>query len=447
VVNHFFMKTNNLVTKRLRVLFFAPTQCYPPNTGAKLRNYHLARQLAKFTDVTYLSFTERSNDQQLESSHTRVETFCQQVIGVAAEKSYAPANLLKGLFGNVPFTVLNYTAKSMVQQLEQLFARQDFEVIQVESLLLSQYLPILRRCRNSAGKPPLIVCDWHNIDSEVMQRYSQHTKSWARRTYAKITSMRLAELEFSMLNQFDGHTVVSDRDRGRLQNLTPKKSISVIENGVEVDEYADGELEISITNFNQQLTSASGHRILFVGSMDYHANVDAVTTFAQNIWPLIYQQNPTWKFTIVGRNPSLEVQALANYRGIEVTGTVADVRPYYREAFASVVPLRIGGGSRLKILESLAAGVPVVSTKLGAEGLAITHRKNILIANSALEFCTALVDLKSDSLHQQLSVAGRELVHDRYGWSLIGSQLFEYYQSLIGVESTSRSPMHEVAHV
>ncbi len=441
------MNANNLTVKRLRVLFFAPTQCYPPNTGAKLRNYHLARQLAKFTDVTYCSFAERSKSQELESSHPRVETFCKQVISVAEEKHYSVVNLVKGLFGNVPFTVLNYTAKSITQQLEQLFASQDFDVIQVESLLLSQYLPMLRRCRNSSGKTPIILCDWHNIDSEVMHRYGQHTNSRARRTYAKITSMRLAELELSMLNQFDGHTVVSDRDRERLNNLTPKKSISVIENGVEVDDYTDGDLEISITNFNQQQTSPSSHRILFVGSMDYHANVDAVTTFAQNIWPQIFQKNPDWKFTIVGRNPSQEVEALTNHLGIEVTGTVADVRPYYREAFASVVPLRIGGGSRLKILESLAAGVPVISSKLGAEGLAITHRKNILIANSAQEFFTALVDLKSNSLHQQLSVAGRELVRERYDWSLIGSQLFQYYQSLIGLKTTAHSPMHEVAHV
>src|SRR5262249_31710007 len=137
-------------------------------------------------------------------------------------------------------------------------------------------------------------------------------------------------------------------------------------------------------------------RILFVGSMDYHANVDAVTEFARESWPAIHAKRPDLIFTIVGRSPAREVRALAGAAGIEVTGTVRDVRPYYRDALASIVPLKIGGGSRLKIIEAMAAGTPVISTRLGAEGLAMSDGKTIIFAETSEDFCRAILNLSED---------------------------------------------------
>ena len=127
--------------------------------------------------------------------------------------------------------------------------------------------------------------------------------------------------------------------------------------------------------------------------MDYHANIEGVTSFARNVWPLLHGKKPELSFTIVGRDPAPAVRELSSIAGVEVTGSVDDVRPYYREALAAVVPLNVGGGSRLKVLEAMAAGVPVVSTARGAEGLAVRNGENILLRESSEEFVNAIISL------------------------------------------------------
>lgn len=169
-----------------------------------------------------------------------------------------------------------------------------------------------------------------------------------------------------------------------------------------------------------------------MGSMDYHANIHAVVDFARDVWPVIHPRQPDLVFTIVGRNPSTEVRELSAHPGIEVTDTVDDVRPYYREAVASIVPLKVGGGSRLKILESMAAGIPVVSTTLGAEGLEVRHGTEIVIADTNEQLASAISDLlASDELQKRLSQAGRALVSQRYEWKIAGESLFRTYEKLL----------------
>ena len=218
-----------------------------------------------------------------------------------------------------------------------------------------------------------------------MRRYSEREPNFLRRTYARKTARQLSTLEQQATHDFDAHVVVSHRDRERLLQLNPATSISVIENGVDSAYYSDQEIEKAHAawRIHQRPVGAGvddvrqsprrANRIVFVGSMDYHANIDGVVDFAREVWPAVHERNPELVFTIVGRDPAAEVRQLATIRGIEVTGTVADVRPYYREAVASIVPLKVGGGSRLKILEAMAAGVAVVSTTLGAEGLDVQH--------------------------------------------------------------------------
>jgi glycosyltransferase involved in cell wall biosynthesis len=172
--------------------------------------------------------------------------------------------------------------------------------------------------------------------------------------------------------------------------------------------------------------------------MDYHANVDGVVNFAREVWPQVRDRQirdhlAGLTFTIVGRDPAPEVRELAAMPGVEVTGTVDDVRPFYREAAAAVVPLKVGGGSRLKILEAMAAGVPVVSTTLGAEGLNVKHGENILIADTNEQLIEAIAAVVEDDVRlKQLSAAGRTLVSNHYDWSRLGTNLFEMYQQLLG---------------
>jgi glycosyltransferase involved in cell wall biosynthesis len=226
------------------------------------------------------------------------------------------------------------------------------------------------------------------------------------------------------------HVTVSERDRQALTRFGAAVPVVVIENGVD------------IAKFSPVADSQSGQRdrfrVVFVGAMDYHANVEAVTTFAMNAWPEIRRCLPHVVFTIVGRNPGPEIRSLGAAPGIEVTGTVPDVRPYYSEALVAVAPLRIAGGTRIKILEAMAAGVPVVSTARGAEGLVVDRGVHCLLAETAAEMSEAVVLLARDRVKAaQLASAGRDLVQRRYDWSVLGNTLAA---SLLALVERSNAP-------
>jgi glycosyltransferase involved in cell wall biosynthesis len=167
--------------------------------------------------------------------------------------------------------------------------------------------------------------------------------------------------------------------------------------------------------------------------MDYHPNVEAVTWFTRRIWPVVRQRFPDWRLTLVGTNPRPAVRELQNEPNVEVTGTVPDVRPYYQDAVASVVPLHTGGGTRLKILEAMAAGVPVVSTTLGAEGLTVTPGKNIDIVDDEAGWLPALEALSTqERLWRERTSEGLALVRECYDWRKLGERLFQEYSSWLG---------------
>jgi glycosyltransferase involved in cell wall biosynthesis len=300
----------------------------------------------------------------------------------------------------------------MQAALAGLLEKASFDIVQLESVHLAGYLPILWNARQ---RPRAIVCDWHNIESEILARYSDGTASLARRLYARYSSRQLAAYERWFTSQCDLHIVVSERDRATLMRYETSSPILVIDNGVDVEGWSrSGSPE----------TEAGRFRVLFAGSMDYHANIDAVTWFARGPWPDIRRRLPGAVFTVAGRNPSAEVRALSGLEGVEITGTVSDLAPYYREALVAVVPLRVAGGTRIKILEAMAAGVPVVSTARGAEGLAIAPGTHYILADRDTEMSAAVVDLAGDRAKREcLAAAAAALVRQKYDWSVLGDRL------------------------
>jgi glycosyltransferase involved in cell wall biosynthesis len=230
--------------------------------------------------------------------------------------------------------------------------------------------------------------------------------------------------------------VVSERNRQTLLANTPSAVFHIIENGVDTGYHCDDQIEAAYTRWLSRGNGAGEHgrrnRLVFVGAMDYTANIDAVTRFASRTWPQIRARVPELSFTIVGRNPSPAVTALRGQPGIEVSGTVGDVRPYYREAFAVVVPLRLGSGTRLKILEAMAAGVPVISTTLGAEGLEAEPGEEILIADTPEDTVGAIASLRRNpELRHTLEERGRKLAARRYDWAVIGDRLYSIYENAV----------------
>lgn len=397
----------------MRVLHFAPRVCWPLDTGAKLRNYHLARVLSEQAKVTLLAFTDA------EQSLEQLEEFYEQVIAVPRDPGYTLSKIIRGTLGYTPLPVLNYTTDAMKHALEKVLRERNFDIVQVEGIHLMSYLPII-----AAPHPrPLMICDWHNIESELMGRYRGREPNILKRAYAGKTARLMGEFERRAMREFDAHVAVGQRDAQHLRSLNPDARVFVIENGVDTDHYEEAARDGQLRKPN---------RIVFVGSMDYHANIDGAVSFARDVWPGVRDRHPELIFTIVGRDPAPEVRELRSTPGIKVTGTVDDVRPFYREALAAVVPLKVGGGSRLKILEAMAAGVPVVSTTLGAEGLDVHDGEEILIADTNEQLAEKIGSvIESEELRQRISATGHMLVADRYDWSRLGANLFEKYQQLL----------------
>jgi sugar transferase (PEP-CTERM/EpsH1 system associated) len=390
----------------MRVLFLSPRQCWPTTTGAKLREYHLARQVAGEAELTILAFSDEPMTEGL--------GFCREVLAVPPPERYTAWKLMRGIAGQDPVPVLNYTTDAMREALARLLARTAFDIVQIEGTPMAGYAGMIA----SDSDAPRVVYDWHNIESELMRRFAAQA-SFAKRTYAKLTADRLETLEGRMLGERAAHVVCSEREKQRLLANAPGAMIEVVENGVDCD-YFTGSIAPETRNI-----------VVFVGSMDYHANIVAAVDFAREVWPLVRTQFPELRLKLAGSNPAPAVRALAAEAGIEVTGTVADIRPYYAEAFAAIVPLKTGGGTRLKILEALAAGVPVISTRAGAEGLALTAGEHLLIAETADEWLSAIRRVSDACAAAALSAAGRKRVRERYDWSLSGALLLATYRRLI----------------
>ena len=229
-------------------------------------------------------------------------------------------------------------------------------------------------------------------------------------------------LERSVLHSAFGHLVCSAREQKQLRSIAPQARIEVIENGVDA---------ASFTPANEP-----GSSLVFVGTMDYFPNIEAAVSFARTVWPVLCRRFPRLTLAIVGANPVPEIRALSELEGVTVTGTVPDVRPYYRDAFAAIVPLRSGGGTRLKVLEAMAAGVPVISSTLGAEGLAVSPDRDILMADPGhpeewVRFVETLFD--SPDLRSRIIAAGRDLAVRRYDWEVVGRRLFRSLR-IMGIE-------------
>jgi len=414
----------------MRILYFSSRECWPLNTGARLRDYHFARQLARRAEVTYFGLRNPNDPPALAIP---AEAGLREQVIVEKDESYSPGKLIKGLIGPVPVTLLNCENERARETLEKLLAKTAFDSVQIEGVHLVGYIPIIRKLSPNTA----IVGDWHNIESEIMRRYGETTSGLARKSYARRTAGLIEDMELRLLRACDLHTIASRRELERLRQREPKATLVAVGNGVDVEAHAPAEIETAWDRMEPRERPAAGS-VLFVGSMDYHANIDGALEFARQIWPRFQEAErnssagTAREFVIAGRNPAPEITALAAMPGVRVTGTVPDVRGYYRGALAVAVPLRIGSGTRLKILEAMAAGVPVVSTRLGAEGLDVTHGENILLAETPLEFIRALQDLSGESpLRAKVVDGARRLVASEYDWPLLGERLFEAHQEAV----------------
>lgn len=407
----------------MKCLYFAAHPWWPVNSGARQRNYQLACQLAVRASVTFVELRNRGDSRQIHLQNSALTN----IVTLNKDRKYTPSKLVRGLIGPAPVTVLNCWSAQAAIRLADVLKSQEFGIVCVSGTPLQAYLPIIL---NSPGRPALAI-DWHNIESELMCRFAESTGNWAKKIAARRTAKLIERAEDRLLDSCALHTVTSERERQKLLARRPQANIAVIPNGVDTQFYAPAD------------AIRTRPTVLFVGSMDYHANIEAVRWFCRAAWPEIARRHPDLQFTIVGRDPSPAVRALASDR-IHVTGTVEDVRPYYASAVASVAPIRTASGTRLKILESMAAGVPVVSTRLGVEGLDVEDDVHFLLAENGQDMNAAIDRILADRENRdRLASAARALVVTRYDWSVVGQNLYRLHWELFQTrerETSRREP-------
>jgi glycosyltransferase involved in cell wall biosynthesis len=263
----------------------------------------------------------------------------------------------------------------------------------------------------------------HNIESLRFERELQLSHWGKRRLVLLGDHIFFHGWEEQALRQFDGIVTVSDSERTWVQRHAPGATVELMPNGVD-------------TEYFSPLSSATSERdpyIVFTGAMDYPPNVDAACWFCDEILPVLQRKLPRLGFKIVGKNPHSQIVELGKRKGVQVTGTVADIRDYIAGALALVVPLRSAGGTRLKILEAMAMERPVISTRIGAEGLEVSPGKDILIADDAERFANHIdLLLKSPEASNCLGRAGRRLVTEKYDWRVCLNGFERLYDTLLG---------------
>ncbi|MFN8574345.1 MAG: glycosyltransferase [Gemmatimonadaceae bacterium] len=402
----------------LRLLWVKGGKLLPVDTGGKLRSYHLARELSKRHSLTMLSYYRGRKDAEYESALSGEfpgAVFVRH--GLPGEGRLVDVlDYAAHLFSPAPYAVTKFTSASVKRLLRQWYREDRFDAVVCDFLSASlNFDPPL-------STPTLLF--QHNVESALWKRQAEHERNSVVRLIFAMEAAKMERYEPTALRRFHQVIAVSQHDRQLMsQSLDPSR-ITVVPTGVDGSRF-----RVARTSTPKQ------NEVLFLGSMDWEANIDGAEWFCEKVWPLVRRAVPTAQLQLVGRNPHARVRQLASDH-VCVTGTVPSVVEHLASASAVVVPLRIGGGTRLKIYESMAAGRPVISTTVGAEGLEYTAGKDILIADTPESFASAVIDvLGNDELARRLGAAAGALA-DRHDWS----QVVEHFEGAIATVLRDAEP-------
>lgn len=400
----------------MKILWVKAGKLLPVDTGGKIRSYNILRRLAARHDVTLLSYYSGERDQAYQQDIVEHLPGALTVhTGVLDSNRLANGlDYLKKLWNPAPYAVTKFTSPKVQRKVAELFSKRRFDVAVCDFLAASLNFPRLLET------PTLLF--QHNVESSLWRRQAQHEPGLANRMVFKLEAAKMLRYESAALSRFHHVIAVSENDRQLMSSMTEASRISVVPTGVDLQQY-----RAAREGSNE---SVADPLLVFVGSMDWEANIDAVDYFCREIWPAVKRAVPGTRFRIVGRNPHARVNKLAS-DSIEVTGTVASVIEHYRDASVNIVPLRIGGGTRLKIYEAMAMGKATVSTSIGAEGLDVNDGTDILIADSPEKFAESIIALLTkEHLRQQIEKGASEQAA-RYDWSVITDRFEEVLEQVI----------------
>jgi len=385
---------------------------YPLNSGKRIRTFNLVKALSRYNSITYLAY-----------GHERSDSFDYLMAHGITPIAVSPPNLRQhgirfygrlfaNLFSAYPYIVTSHYTRRFHRLLARTASSGAFD------LVICEWTPYAIFIKDLKAPKKIIVA--HNIESSIWRRYESNETNPLRKAYISLQRSKVERFERRCFGWADGATAVSAADAEQLAATGAGYPVEVIDNGVDTEYYCRQQGEID------------ANMLVFTGAMDWRPNQDAAVYFVNEILPLIRRRRPDTTVAFVGRNPSRKVIDLGSTEGVTVTGTVDDVRPYIARAAVYIVPLRVGGGSRLKILEAMAMKKAIVSTDVGVEGLHVTADENILVAGEARAFARSVIRcLEDETLRGRLGDNGRRMVEQKYRWDLLGEKLHNYICSIL----------------
>jgi polysaccharide biosynthesis protein PslH len=401
----------------MRILMLTGSLPYPPQQGGALRSFGILHGLRKGGhEVVLLSFHDGTAD----IASTPLMEYCARVETITPP-SRKIAQRLRDLFlSSEPDIARRLYSAEFAKCLESILRETQIDFVQAEGLEMARYLPLAK-----AAAPHVRLCyDAFNAEYALQQAMGKIDSGDLRRlpatVYSLIQAQRIMTFERMICQQSDVVIAVSPEDAADLGKLCPDKSIPVVPNGIFVERYEQPTEQLDLGE----------NALIFTGTMDYRPNVDAMLWFADHVLPLVRENVPDAQLYIVGQKPHARLSALREQRGVHITGRVVAVQPYLHSAGVYIAPLRMGGGTRLKIMEAMASGCAVVATSIGASGLHNDARRAMLIADSATEMANAIVRLLEDpERRKELGAVAHTYVKAHYDWSVLIPQLLTLYGS------------------
>ncbi len=397
---------------RLKILVIDEEFPYPLNTGKRIRTFSLTKSLTRYNDVSYLAYGSPAQDsfKFIESNGITCHA-----VPPPDRGQYGPAfywRLFANLFSDLPYIVTSHHTGRYADKLRELQAAHGYD------LVICEWTPYAMFLKTLDGVKSIVVA--HNIESNIWRRYEQNESNPFKRKYISIQRKKVENFERKCFAWSSGATAVSDIEAEEIAAFGVNYPVQTIENGVDTSYFAPIE------------TVVDPNTLVFTGSMDWRPNQDAIEFFAAEIFPKVKAIRPEARVIVVGRRPPEHIRELGKTDGITITGTVEDVRPYIAGAALYVVPLRVGGGSRLKILEAMGMQKPVLSTSVGAEGLEVTDGEDIVIADGAQQFADSILRcLDNQTAMSKMAEAGHRLVEKQYRWESLGEKLDRYLAEVV----------------
>lgn len=405
----------------MRVVWLSHFIPYPPRGGNAQRSYNLIRQAAKSFEVSLVALNVRgANPGEVAEYEKALKNYCNEVeIWDPPYPWRGPrwqAELVRSAASNIPFTLRPLYSKRLRQRWEELLARHPGALVHIDAIDLALFAD------STAGFSK--VLNHHNCESQLLLRRAEREANPLKRKYLVLEAQKLAGWERYLSGRFNVNVTVCEEDLQRLRTLNPNAHIHVVENGVDTD------------HFQPMDVPEEPHSLIFTGSLDWQPNISAIQFFVREIWLRVKRDCPDAKLLVAGKSPPESVLRLAKEdSSITVFPSPEDMRPLLACASVYICPLLEGGGTRLKILDAMGMGKPVVSTTVGCEGLRITSGENILVADTPEEFSDLVLQLfANESRCRRLGENARDLVESIYSWRKIGSQLVETYCCAMGTK-------------